>query len=256
MIGAHGGRTEKRRSLFLTGSMLVAAAAVLLGGCSGEQPRIFQQHWRLDVVAQPDGDNQFERLTLFVQADDADGMEDLAALTVTHPQQELRWSLDAKQWSRVELKGESWFGGRLRAPGNAPEGGTLPRGRYRVVLEDRAGEHAEDTIFIEPAIIGLTKGPLREKMLPSPPAEAGGEVYYPFEEGQLKLLNEEGEAMRVVAPEDADTSITRPTADSLAKWSAEGARTVLILSYGPERGFGVVRGPYSLERLGTIPTEQ
>jgi len=236
--------------------MLVAIAVPLFGGCSGEQPRIYQQHWRLDVVVRPDGTEQFERLTLFVQADDTDGMEDLSVLTLTHPQKELRWSLAAQQWSQVEQTGETWVGGRLRAPGTAPEGGALPRGRYRVLLEDRAGERAEETIFIEPAITGLTKGRLPKKMLPAPPAGEEETLYYPFEEKRLKLLNEAGESMRVVSPENADTSLLRPTTDSLEKWSAEGGRTVLILSYSAERGFGVVRGPYPLERLGTLPREQ
>jgi hypothetical protein len=263
--------------------MLVFLAVVMLASCSGEEPVIYQHHWRLDVVAGPDGRDQFERLTLFVQADDADGFGDLSSITLSHRDQELVWELTPEQWQRMRISGENWVGSRSLMP---PSGEPIPRGDYGLTVKDRAGERAEEEIFIDPRIRGLSRGPLGEELLPSPPGKGrepaeGSDrgIYYPFGEGQLLLLDEQKRTVRTVSRgepllsgqdgagreenardgNDREDNVREDTgreesgagepAEILRRLRSEGIQYFSITSYSPERGFGVERGPYPLERL-------
>jgi hypothetical protein len=232
--------------------LALLAVLTALSSCSGEKPEVYQQYWRLDVVAGPEGKGQHERLTLFAQADDADGYEDLAELRLYHRQEEVRWQVGADSWSRVQLTGENWVGSRALQP---PDGQLIPRGSYRLVLKDRAGEQAEARVFIDPQIRGLTGGELTEKQLPSPPGEDRDAFYFPFSQGYLILLNAEQQPLRAVPAEMLSTTQGDGAAGE-QRWKEEGARFFLLTSYSQRLGFGVERGPYPMTRLGVSAEER
>ncbi len=102
-------------------------------------PEITSIGARLVVVAtDPDGGRD-ERLSLFASVADGDGVDDIDYLYVVHDGDELCWSLTRDDWLRDDSGAAVWLGANsLDAPGP-----TVPRGQYRVVLVDRAGERAE-----------------------------------------------------------------------------------------------------------------
>ena len=92
-------------------------------------------------------DRRYERLSVFVRAADADGLEDLDELYVIHDGGELFWRATADTWTRDERDGATWIGAAaLAMPGEQP----FPAGEYRVLLIDAGGER-DTTRFVVPA---------------------------------------------------------------------------------------------------------
>ncbi|HSV55528.1 MAG TPA: hypothetical protein VLH39_00280, partial [Magnetospirillaceae bacterium] len=118
------------------------AVSLLAASCSGHVPELGGVEFRLAVrPPAPGGGRGAEQLAVFVAARDKDGFRDLAALHILHDVEELLWTLTPETWTRGDLGKETWIG----ATGlSVPEVGTLPRGLYRVILEDLAGD--SDTI--------------------------------------------------------------------------------------------------------------
>ena len=116
-----------------------AAAALGLAavGCELNPPQVQQLFWQRTVVEDRELDAIYQRLSVFVQADDADGQEDLASLFVIHDDQRLFWGFDSQTWSEVTRSGATWIGSNALS---LPAGGDLPAGRYRVVVQDASGE--------------------------------------------------------------------------------------------------------------------
>src|SRR6056297_741174 len=138
-------------------ALLLSAALLLAGSCSGQPPELAQLFWQLNVVYDTGASTQYEELTLFVHAEDADGLQDIDQLELLHNQQELLWSFDSAQWRMVEREGESWIGTNGIRKSAAR---ILPRGEYRVKLSDKAGEAAETAFIVSSDINGLQKGSL------------------------------------------------------------------------------------------------
>ncbi len=118
-------------------------AAALAGGgllsCSGEPPSIVSVRWTL-VLRDPAGPPPLERLSVFVSASDADGKDDIEDLTVVHDEARLAWKFDSSSWVDRDEGGARWLGSNAIA---TAEGGALPRGRFRMILRDAAGETDE-----------------------------------------------------------------------------------------------------------------
>lgn len=88
-----------------------------------------------------------ERFSFFVIASDEDGVENLSELYLYHDGEGLRWRLTEKDWLVVNQGGHTWIGSRSIA---MVDDGTLPRGQYRTVLVNKAGEQASRTFTFDP----------------------------------------------------------------------------------------------------------
>jgi len=123
--------------------MSVLAMAVATG-CSVSTPEIASIGARLVVVATDADGGRDERLSLFASVADGDGVDDIDYLYVVHDGDELCWSLTRDDWLRNDSGAAVWLGSNsLDAPGP-----TVPRGDYRFVLVDRAGERAERALTL------------------------------------------------------------------------------------------------------------
>ena len=108
-------------------------------GCSVEPPEVMALGARLVVHATgPDGGTD-ERLSVFASVSDGDGVDDIEYLFIVHDASELCWTLTADEWQRNDEGSAVWIGSNgLDAPG-----ATVPRGEYRAVIVDRAGERSD-----------------------------------------------------------------------------------------------------------------
>lgn len=111
------------------------AAAVLFAACTGSPPEILHAEAELLLLVDPVGEEAVEVLRLFVAVRDRDGADDPATILVTSESHELSWEFTREEWVTVEYGGDTWYGmPELRGVPGSP----LPRGRYRVVVEDRS----------------------------------------------------------------------------------------------------------------------
>ena len=128
-------------------SALISAAlsASLLAGCAGKPPVISRVFAQPILVRDLRGGDLSEKLSVFIVASDPDGMEDLEAFYIINDQAELFWKVEKAAWMELKAEGESWIGtNALAVPAYEP----LPAGEFRIVMQDTAGETAEQSFVL------------------------------------------------------------------------------------------------------------
>ncbi len=122
----------------------LALATLALAGCAVKPPSLGSIESRLIVVATDVDGHHEERLSCFASVSDGDGIADIEYLYVVHDVAELFWTLTADDWIQRDDGSGNWLGSNgLRAPD-----GVLPRGTYRIVLVDKAGERDERSFVL------------------------------------------------------------------------------------------------------------
>lgn len=112
-----------------------------MGACAVNPPAILSLSHRLVVAGTAAGIPE-ERLSFFAAVSDKDGAADLDRLVLAHDESELYWSLGPDDWLVRQEGSRLFIGSNGLKP---PAGEALPRGRYRVMLYDLAGEAAESS---------------------------------------------------------------------------------------------------------------
>ena len=207
---------------------LFAGAALLGSSCSGHAPELVSLEYRLNLrPADPRGASASEQLSIFAAVRDEDGVKDLAALHVLHDGRETYWTLTPETWTRNDRGKETWVGGTGLSPVDAR---ALPRGLYRVVLEDLAGDSDETTFSIGDGI---------EKGAAFPVLRRTGDsvsVTSKYPRTELLFLDAAGALLRAVEaprqPETLDRLYASPG------WRQE-AETLVAYGYDAERNLGV-----------------
>lgn len=122
---------------------------LLFFSCSGNTPELNEVWWQLNLEKNPTNGIESQSLSLFVHGDDEDGDDDLDKLYLINDDYQLFWEISSDEWSEYTEQGVIWIGSNgLKAPGN----GTFPKGNYRVLLIDLAGERDEKTFYLRNSI--------------------------------------------------------------------------------------------------------
>lgn len=123
----------------------LVCTAVLLASCAGAEPEILFPDARISLRLDPQSGETAEVLRLFVAVRDPDGPDDPARIFVIHDEAQLYWEMARESWAHLEYAGDDWYG----IPDiRLPDGRDLPRGRYRVIVEDGALSRDESEFFI------------------------------------------------------------------------------------------------------------
>jgi hypothetical protein len=128
----------------LTAVGVVTALAVIVS-CTGAAPEILQDHAEVYLYRNRDLEVSYERMAFFLSARDEDGFEDIETLYLIHDEARRYWVVDADRWQSKEREEETWIG---RNDIQMADYTSLPRGRYRVLLMDAAGERDEQEIRV------------------------------------------------------------------------------------------------------------
>ncbi|MDX9958878.1 MAG: hypothetical protein RBT68_10605 [Spirochaetia bacterium] len=136
LIGDFGGKIAVT-GIFL---MIVVFLLCALASCAVNPPGFVATSHRLIVLATDGTEKREERLSFFASIGDQDGAADIEYLYVIHDESELAWPLTADNWVRRDEGNSVWLGSNGLQPG---DNNLMPRGRYRAVVVDKAGERDE-----------------------------------------------------------------------------------------------------------------
>lgn len=141
--------------------LLAVAVAWLVVACSAAPPEILYPDAQLYLRRDQQTGTTIERVRLFVAVDDPDGADDPATLYVVHDGAGLYWEIDSEEWVTIKLSGDTWYGvPELRMT----DGDPLPRGLYRIIVEDRALARDEAEFFLTAEPLGASvRFPLLER---------------------------------------------------------------------------------------------
>lgn len=139
--GPFSGSRQGRRQTSSIALVLWALSLLwTLAACAVNPPGFVSTSHRLIVYAVDAAGQREERLSFFASIKDKDGVGDLEYLYLVHDESELYWTLTLDNWVRRDEGDSVWLGSNGLRPGDR---GLLPRGRYRAVVVDKAGERDE-----------------------------------------------------------------------------------------------------------------
>jgi hypothetical protein len=212
-------------------------AVLLVCSCSGNPPRISRVSAQLLYEKDLVSGRIDEELALFVVPEDKDGLDDLEYLHVISDRAELYWSLDSSAWTRAKGQSDEWIGSaRLAMPPNE----RFPRGSFRVLLYDLAGDSDEQTFTLPPEAPEIST-------LPFPQATvAGGRITASGPSEWLTLLVYTTSDRFVKSfPAQArgvDLETIRRTDSAL-----RGGFRFWVYTYWAREAVGLMAGPYAAE---------
>lgn len=219
---------------------------ILLSGCGGAAPEILFADAQVFLVQDLEEGSIGERLRLYVAVDDGDGITDLSVISVVHDRSDLYWQASAEEWVVIEQDGDSWIG----LPDLRPiHGETLPRGRYRVILEDNALQEVEGTFGITaPPLVNdsvvfpslRVTGPIAEVLSP-----AGGQATDGQVADGLVVIRVYTRAGRLAISREVSAG---PLGQDMQRDMPAETGLQIYLSSPPGNGVRLMSGPFELNR--------
>lgn len=229
------GRSERGGLVRAAG---VAGLLCLLAACEVAAPEAHELFWKRVMFADLRQGRTYETLTLFARVSDADGLDDLDALYVMNDDAQLFWRLTPEVWVVDRSDSGTWIGSTaLAMPSDEP----LPAGVYRVIVQDIAGQTAEESF----RVTGSTGPEARRHVEAIDVAIDANEltVTGPFASYEVWLYGSAGTRVAAAAfAERIDLESALP----------EGmlADELLLYVYAepPDDGSGYLSGPYAWKR--------
>ena len=132
-----------KRRIVLIGLL---ALALLPLACSNNPPQINNIRWQVVLFRNRLLGDTYQRLSVFLLANDKDGEKDLESMYVINDNDELFWSLPSEKWEKATIHGATWIGSNGLS---MPDGRNLPAGMYRVLLEDQSGQTVETQFYVK-----------------------------------------------------------------------------------------------------------
>ncbi len=139
------------RRCALVGAILLPLLSGL-SACAPRPPEILRIEEEIRLVTDRTADREYEQLSLFLEAEDADGFEDLDEIILFHDRSGLFWRIDRNSWAVT--RGGQWIGSAgLTMPLLTP----FPRGRYRLRLYDAGGNSQEVYLSVDAPFEAVTE---------------------------------------------------------------------------------------------------
>lgn len=182
-------------------------------------PEVAAVEWRLETRPDEHG-ARYESLSVFGSIKDEDGIDNIAEIWIVQDDSAFAWMLSSADWIKGQDGSDDWIGGSSLA---TPEFGPLPRGGYRFIAVDAAGQKAE----------------LRFSVAATAPDKPAPSLSYSAADGRLSVQSDWTETL-VLAFDSAGIllgSVAAPASQSsLAELfgSDKADRAALIGAYGYE----------------------
>ena len=125
--------------------LLIIILALFIG-CTGKPPEIMRVFQQINLINDREQNIIYQSLSLFVQASDPDGFEDIEEIYIINDSEELFWRIDSESWIKTGSGDEILIGSNSIC---IPDGSPLPKGEYRILLQDIGGDTAEQSFVLE-----------------------------------------------------------------------------------------------------------
>lgn len=220
--------------------LLLLLLAILFSlSCSENSPEISQIFWQINKYQNVQSGNTSDRLSVFIEATDEDGIEDLETIYIINDKEELFWKITKDEWNHITIDGEEWFGfNSIEMNRTLP----FPVGTYRIVIIDAAGERAESDFFLDRYEAGF---PLSEFPSAEIVSNDGRETVLSVSENCQQIWfykNEITLSSEIVLAEDSTA------AERQRVVAPEGVDKAFLYRYDKINGFGYTSGPYIFEK--------
>lgn len=219
-------------------AIIVAVSTIVLGvsGCTTSAPEIVELFWQLNHRFDLENGTYVEELVCFVHVSDADGTDDIESIYLIHDGSELYWRLQSDSWEETLIDEEFWLGhGSI----TSYDGGSFPRGSYRVIVVDLAGERAESSLYLS-----ADEGDPADTVYPVLEPDGDELLIVSSEERRsLWFYDGSGDVVKVVST----TSDVVPLERALSRQELERTVGVSVFVYDDRRGIGAISGRYVVE---------
>jgi hypothetical protein len=218
-------------------ALCLAAGLILFSGCSENPPVIQQVTWQLNLVDDRESGLRYEALSLWVHSVDDDGQDDIETVYLINDERELLWELNSETWAEVDKPGETWLGSSRIHPG---DGSSLPRGEYRVIVTDVAGERDRRAVIISVGRFDKDTVPVPELSFTDEGIEVvnlGGKNY------KVWIFDGQKRHLQTLEPSSSVIPFSELLQDSRVR---ETGRNFYLYTYDHDLGIGIQSGPYLL----------
>ena len=138
-------RWKMQKNIKLAKYLKLLILAIFVLSCSENQPEINQLFWQITKYHDIENNFFYDRLSVFVEVYDADGIDDISTIYIINDAEELFWKIDEENQVYKMVNNENWFGSNNIVMNDFSG---FPLGRYRAVVIDDAGEREETTFVI------------------------------------------------------------------------------------------------------------
>lgn len=215
----------------------LAAALLVLAGCSGKPPVLSRVFGRVIYVHDSATNTSSETLGVYLVASDPDGMENLSSFYVINDDAQLFWKVDSDAWVTTTAEGETWIGTTsLAMPGSM----SVPPGQYRVVLQAKGSATVEQTLTIPARTVTAA-----DARYPTAVVENGYIRVSGVTSGyEIWVYGKDGKFAGTFSPTDASKtfSVLSLAASSPA---LTGGFDFRVFAWYASAGYGVLSGSYS-----------
>ena len=219
-------KTVHRFSVFAAAEIILVFLFFL--SCSENPPEIEQLFWQSNRFNDLEKNTVYDTLSVFVQVDDQDGIEDIASLYIINDKQQLFWKIDSENLVIKENRNVTWVGSsRIKMNDYS----MFPSGEYRVLVIDEAGEREETSFTLK----NSSYMPEKEDF----PALSvkGQNVTTDSNTDVLWIYNAEGDVITEHYPERKRQSFPL----------IENSDNLFVYRFDKTNGTGLVSGPYKVE---------
>jgi hypothetical protein len=183
MSADHGKPSRRGSTLALLAALAVTLPAI---GCGVKPPELSTVECRIE--SRPSDKAAYESLSVFSIVKDEDGLDNIVELWIVNDASALCWKLTSANWTKAVEGGDTWIGASNLAEADFSP---LPRGSYRLVAIDAAGQRAEQKFEIS--------GNFPDKEAPDL-SYAGGELTIRSDWAETLALAFDGTAALIASP--------------------------------------------------------
>ena len=216
--------------------LIILILTIFLFSCSDNEPEINQVFWQITKYHDIENNIFYDRLVVFLEVFDEDGIDDIKTIYVINDAQELFWKIDEKNWVYKTINNENWFGSNNIVMNDFS---SFPLGQYRVIVIDDAGERQEVYFTISSYDKNINKdqfpsGVLENKVI----SFSENTEFIWFYAQDMRFVNE--------------INVTNFTNRRMAL--PNNAKIFYLYRYDRVNGYGLMAGPYEVASTPTATT--